>query len=98
MTHVGMGSGEERSGEDKRSGVSGEERSGEERSGEGSKMIRELTESLSIRNGKYGAYIHYHKPEMKKPQFFKLKGFKESYRLCHKEILLEWIQNTYNVA
>jgi DNA topoisomerase-1 len=86
MTHVGRGS--------------GEEQSGEERSGEGgsSKMIRELTECLSIRNGKYGAYIHYHKPEMKKPQFFKLKGFKESYRLCHKEVILEWIQKTYNVG
>jgi len=92
----------ERSGEDKRSERSGEGVSGEDKrsgvSGEGSKMIRELTESLSIRNGKYGAYIHYHKPEMKKPQFFKLKGFKESYRLCHKEIILEWIQKTYNVG
>jgi len=62
------------------------------------KIIRELTEDLSIRNGKYGAYIHYETPGMKKPQFYKLKGFKESYRLCQKEVILEWIRATYNVG
>jgi DNA topoisomerase-1 len=62
------------------------------------KIIRELTEDLSIRNGKYGAYIHYETPGMKKPQFYKLKGFKESYRLCQKEVILEWIRTTYNVG
>ena len=62
------------------------------------KIIRELTEGLSIRNGKYGAYIHYETPGMKKPQFYKLKGFKESYRLCQKEVILEWIRVTYNVV
>ena len=62
------------------------------------KIIRELTEDLSIRNGKYGAYIHYETPGMKKPQFYKLKGFKESYRLCQKEVIMEWIRTTYNVV
>jgi DNA topoisomerase-1 len=62
-----------------------------------SKIIRELTEDMSIRNGKYGAYIHYQRPEMKKPKFYTLKGFKESYRLCQKEVLLEWVKTTYNV-
>jgi DNA topoisomerase-1 len=62
------------------------------------KIIRELTEDLSIRNGKYGAYIHYETHGMKKPQFYKLKGFKESYRLCQKEVILEWIRTTYNVG
>ena len=65
--------------------------------GEDKKVIRELTEELSIRNGKFGAYIHYYKPDMKKPKFFALKGFKESYRLCQKEVLLEWIKKTHNV-
>ena len=78
---------------------------GDEEGGEGrelpekkdSKIIRELTEDMSIRNGKYGAYIHYQRPEMKKPKFYTLKGFKESYRLCQKEVLLEWVKTTYNV-
>jgi DNA topoisomerase-1 len=62
------------------------------------KIIRELREGLSIRNGKYGAYIHHQTKDMKKPNFYKLKGFKESYRLCQKEILLEWIKKTYNLG
>jgi len=61
------------------------------------KIIRELSEGLSIRNGKYGAYIHHQTKEMKKPAFYKLKGFKESYRLCEKDILIEWVKKTYNV-
>ena len=65
--------------------------------GEQKKVIRELTEEMSIRNGKYGAYVHYHKPGMKKPKFLTLKGFKESYRLCHKDILMEWIKTTYGL-
>jgi len=62
-----------------------------------SKIIRELSEGLSIRNGKYGAYIHHQTKDMKKPKFYKLKGFKESYRLCQKDILMEWIKKTHNV-
>ena len=61
------------------------------------KMIRELSQELSIRNGKFGAYIYYYKPGMKKPKFFKLKGFSESYRFCHKEVLMKWIKETYGV-
>jgi DNA topoisomerase-1 len=73
----------------------GEEGGGEE--DKTKKMIRELTQELSIRNGKFGAYIHYHKAGMKKPKFFKLKGFTESYRFCQKEVLMKWIKETYGV-
>jgi topoisomerase IA-like protein len=62
------------------------------------KIIRELNGELSIRNGKYGAYIYYNRTGMKKPKFFALKGFSESYRFCQKEKLIEWIQKTYNVG
>jgi DNA topoisomerase-1 len=65
--------------------------------GEDKKVIRELSPEMSIRNGKYGAYIHYFKQGMKKPKFFALKGFKESYRLCQKEVLMEWITKTHGV-
>jgi len=60
-------------------------------------MIRELTPELSIRNGKYGAYIFYKTPSMKKPKFFALKGFKESYRFCQKDVLMEWIRTTHQI-
>lgn len=60
-------------------------------------MIRELTPDLSIRNGKFGGYIFYKTPSMKKPKFFTLKGFKESYRFCQKDVLIEWIRTTYHI-
>jgi hypothetical protein len=60
-------------------------------------MIRELTPDLSIRNGKYGGYIFYKTPSMKKPKFFALKGFKESYRFCQKDVLMEWIRTTHQI-
>lgn len=61
------------------------------------KMIRELGENASIRNGKYGAYIFYKTPKMKKPRFFNLAKFPESYRYCEKDKLVEWIKTTYNI-
>lgn len=60
-------------------------------------IIRELTPTISIRNGKYGAYIYYKKPDMKKPQFFNLKKFKESYIFCDKEKILSWIKENHNI-
>jgi DNA topoisomerase-1 len=64
---------------------------------ENKKIIRELSDAVSIRNGKYGAYIHYETKEMKKPKFYTLKGFKESYRFCQKEVIVDWIKKTYNI-
>jgi len=61
------------------------------------KIIRELTEELSIRNGKYGAYIHYKTEAMTKPKFLNIQKFKESYRYCSEEVLLKWIKDTYNI-
>jgi len=62
-----------------------------------SKIIRVLTNELSIRNGKYGAYIHYKTDDQSKPQFFNIQKFKESYRHCSDEVLLKWIKEKYNV-
>jgi topoisomerase IA-like protein len=61
-------------------------------------MIRELTSELSIRKGRFGAYIYYQTSKMKKPKFFALKGFKTSYRLCQKEILMDWIREKYSIG
>jgi DNA topoisomerase-1 len=63
-------------------------------------LIRELTKELSIRVGKYGDYIYYkkfnaRKPEDKKPKFFDLRTFKEDYKLCDKDLLINWINITY---
>lgn len=60
-------------------------------------FVRELTPYLSIRSGKFGDYIFYKKPRAKKPQFFKLNGFNSDYKKCDKELLINWINQTYNL-
>jgi topoisomerase IA-like protein len=61
------------------------------------KKIRHINDNISIRNGKYGAYIYYKTPAMKKPTFHNLNKFKDSYRYCKEEVLLQWIKETYNL-
>ena len=61
------------------------------------KMIRPINDELSIRNGKFGAYIHYKTDKMKKPKFLNIQNFKESYRHCTIEVLLQWIKEKYNI-
>lgn len=56
---------------------------------------RIITTDLSIRNGKFGDYIFYKTKTMKKPQFFKLKGFKDDYKTCELSILIKWIGETH---
>ena len=66
-------------------------------------FVRELSSTLSIRNGKFGDYIFYKKPRVKSAQFFKLKDFNSGStkgldaRKCDKDVLLNWIKLTYNV-
>jgi DNA topoisomerase-1 len=66
-------------------------------------FVRELSSTLSIRNGKFGDYIFYKKPRVKSPQFFKLNNFNEGStkgldaRKCDKAVLLNWIKLTYGV-
>ena len=60
-------------------------------------MLRVINGDLSIRNGKYGAYIFYKTTVMKKPRFLKLNGFKEDYKTCEMKILQDWIRETYKI-
>jgi hypothetical protein len=34
---------------------------------------------------------------MKNPTFLKIKGFKEDYKNCSMDILVDWIETTYNI-
>ena len=65
---------------------------------ENKKIIRILNENLSIRVGKFGAYIYYKTAEMTKPSFYNLNKFKQSYKFSTEEVLLKWIKDTYNVS
>lgn len=60
-------------------------------------MIRKLNDRISIKNGKYGAYIYYKTATMTKPTFYNIQKFKESYTYCSEEVLLKWIKDKYNV-
>ena len=63
-------------------------------------LVRELKPYLSIRTGKFGDYIFYKKPYSKttqKPEFLKLNGFNGDYKKCDKELLINWINQTYKL-
>lgn len=58
----------------------------------GNGCIRTLNSYASIRDGKYGAYIFYKTPSMKKPKFISLQGFPYTYTECGIDLLLHWIE------
>ena len=60
-------------------------------------IIRELTDDISIRRGKFGPYIFYKKRDMKKPKFLKLKGFEDNFNTCAISDVLSWIEETYDL-
>lgn len=61
-------------------------------------VLRVVNESISIRKGKFGAYIYYKRDNMKKPEFYNLKKFKGGFLECKKELLEEWLHKTYNIV
>ena len=67
-----------------------------------SSIIRHITDSISIRSGKYGDYIFYKKPTCKKPTFIKLTEFIKkhgvnSYKTCDQQLILEWMSENYTI-
>ena len=63
-----------------------------------SKIVREINNNLSIRNGKYGDYIFYQTSAMKKPRFYALNGFEDDYKKCNLSELKEWILTKHNIT
>jgi DNA topoisomerase-1 len=61
------------------------------------KILRVLSENISIRKGKYGYYVYYKQKSMKSPSFFNLKKFPDSILDCDANILLDWIKNKYKI-
>jgi topoisomerase IA-like protein len=60
-------------------------------------IMREINVDLSIRKGKYGLYIFYKTDTMLKPQFINTKKFRESLLYCDKDVLLNWLEENYNI-
>ncbi len=62
-----------------------------------SSVLRTLTRDLSIRKGKYGAYAHYQRKDMPKPEFYNIKKFREGFSNCNADVLISWLCDTYNI-
>uniref|UniRef100_A0A6C0JY39 DNA topoisomerase n=1 Tax=viral metagenome TaxID=1070528 RepID=A0A6C0JY39_9ZZZZ len=61
-------------------------------------ILRILNSDISIRKGKYGAYIYYMPADAKKPEFFQLGKMKTKYANMDVDELIKWIGETYNVC
>jgi DNA topoisomerase-1 len=55
---------------------------GSSKSNSESEIIRVINDDVSIRSGKYGNYIFYKTPKMKKPKFISLKNFNMNIYTC----------------
>lgn len=61
-------------------------------------ILRILNSDISIRKGKYGAYIFYMPSDAKKPEFFQLGKMKSKYENMDTNELIKWIGETYNIS
>ena len=60
-------------------------------------LVRKISNDLAIRKGKFGDYLFYKTPTMKKPQFLKLGDFNDDYKNCSLEFLKSWIKEKYDL-
>ena len=60
-------------------------------------LVRKISNDLAIRKGKFGDYLFYKTPTMKKPQFLKLNEFNDDYKNCSLEFLKSWIKEKYDL-
>ena len=59
------------------------------------KILKIITQDISIRKGKYGPYIFYKTETMKKPRFMKLKDL--SWKTMSAAPILTWIRDEYGI-
>jgi DNA topoisomerase-1 len=64
---------------------------------QGSNIIREISDNISIRKSEKGEYIFYKSTKMKKPVFYNFKGFEEDYKKCDISILKNWLKETHKI-
>ena len=61
-------------------------------------FVREISNNITIRTGKFGDYIFYKTSKMKKAQFFPIKDFKGDYKTCSLPVIKQWIQEKHNIS
>ena len=60
-------------------------------------FIRVVNKNISIHKGKYGYYIYFKTPVMKKAMLYNLSGFSEDVVSCSIPTLKKWIQEKYKI-
>ena len=60
-------------------------------------MTRVITKNISIHSGKYGYYIYFKTPVMKKAMLYNLSGFNEDVTTCNIITIKKWIQEKYKI-
>lgn len=60
-------------------------------------VLREVSNTISIRKSAKGEYIFYKLPKMKKPSFFSLAGFEHDFATCDIELIKTWVKTKYNI-
>jgi len=60
-------------------------------------VLRVLNADMSVRKGKFGAYVYYKRADMKKPDFLNIKKFPQGYAVCSIETLVNWLRETYHL-
>ena len=61
-------------------------------------ILRVFNPFLSIRRGKFGPYVYYKRPNMRKPEFLTLKNFKEGFTTCDENVLYDWLEKNHNIS
>lgn len=61
------------------------------------KIVRKITEDISIRDGKYGNYIFYKTSYMKKPRFISINGYKGNIVEDTDENVKKWIRENCHI-
>jgi DNA topoisomerase-1 len=60
-------------------------------------ILRIIDTDMSIRKGKFGAYIYYRTDKMSTAQFYNLNKFRKGYLSCELQILKDWIKETHGI-
>lgn len=60
-------------------------------------VLRVLNKDMSVRKGKFGAYVYYKRADMKSPSFLNIKKFPEGYMACKIDTLVHWLCETYQI-
>uniref|UniRef100_A0A6C0JLD4 DNA topoisomerase n=1 Tax=viral metagenome TaxID=1070528 RepID=A0A6C0JLD4_9ZZZZ len=60
-------------------------------------VLRVLNGNLSVRKGKFGAYVYYKRKDMAKPEFLNIKKFNEGFLTCDAETLINWVCEKYKI-